>query len=131
MFFHDVWQNTQQSYIQIGVKSFIILKRYLKKNGVMTVPGLTYVSVGHRPSLVAYHDKRLRLNGEDHHSFEDIEKSALSSQELLKKASNLICAVFRIWTGEFKQRLILDLHTAQIQHTGAFVFQKFDFFRIF
>lgn len=62
-------------------KMYNILKdmgqKTLLKNGSMTSPGLTFVSVGHRPSLLAYHDKRLRLNGEDRHTLEVIEKSSL------------------------------------------------------
>lgn len=52
-------------------------KKQLFQNGKMSAPGLTYVSVGHRPSLLAYHDKRLRLGGEGVHSLEVIEKSAI------------------------------------------------------
>jgi putative ATP-binding cassette transporter len=55
-------------------------KKQLLKDGKMSAPGLTYVSVGHRPSLLAYHDKRLRLGGEDEHSVEVIEKSVLDSE---------------------------------------------------
>lgn len=40
---------------------------------------LTYISVGHRPSLLNYHDKRLRLNGEEKHSLETIDKALLSA----------------------------------------------------
>ena len=62
-------------------KMYILLhdmgQKKLFKDGQMSAPGLTYVSVGHRPSLLTYHDKRLRLNGEDQHSLEIIEKSAL------------------------------------------------------
>lgn len=36
---------------------------------------LTYISVGHRPSLLAYHDKKLRLNGEEKHEFGNIEQN--------------------------------------------------------
>jgi ABC-type uncharacterized transport system fused permease/ATPase subunit len=43
--------------------------------GKLSAPGLTYISVGHRPSLVAFHDKRLRLGGEEIHEFNDIEKA--------------------------------------------------------
>ncbi|KAG7365527.1 ABC transporter ATP-binding protein [Nitzschia inconspicua] len=55
-------------------------RKTLLKNGSLTSPGLTFVSVGHRPSLLAYHDKRLRLNGEDRHVLEDIEKSSLDAK---------------------------------------------------
>lgn len=38
-------------------------------------PGLTYISVGHRPSLVVFHDKKLRLGGEQtDHELSDIAK---------------------------------------------------------
>lgn len=59
-------------------------RRYINEIGDMTVPCLTYVSVGHRPSLLAYHDKRLRLKGNEGHSLEVIEKSAS-----LNKVSNI------------------------------------------
>jgi ABC-type uncharacterized transport system fused permease/ATPase subunit len=62
-------------------------QKQLLKNGDMSAPGLTFVSVGHRPSLLAYHDKRLRLNGENQHSLESIEKSKLNMQAL--NVSNL------------------------------------------
>jgi len=64
-------------------------RKHILKNGDMTAPGLNYISVGHRPSLLAYHDKRLRLNGEDRHSLENIEKSALNTQQTFKNVSNL------------------------------------------
>jgi len=38
-------------------------------------PGLTFVSVGHRPTLLAYHDVKLRLNGGSDHVLERLEKS--------------------------------------------------------
>mmetsp|Transcript_6984 Transcript_6984/g.8827 ORF Transcript_6984/g.8827 Transcript_6984/m.8827 type:complete len:798 (-) Transcript_6984:44-2437(-) len=38
--------------------------------------GLTYVSVGHRPSLVIYHDRRLRLKGAEGYDIDSIEKSS-------------------------------------------------------
>jgi ABC-type uncharacterized transport system fused permease/ATPase subunit len=64
-------------------KMYILLrdmgKKQLFRNGKMSAPGLTYVSVGHRPSLLAYHDQRLRLNGEDQHSLEIIEKSPMGT----------------------------------------------------
>jgi len=38
-------------------------------------PGLTFVSVGHRPTLLAYHDVKLRLNGGSDYALERLEKS--------------------------------------------------------
>jgi len=40
--------------------------------------GLTYISVGHRPSLLHYHDVRLRLQGEDSHSMEKIDETVMA-----------------------------------------------------
>ncbi|KAL3805784.1 hypothetical protein HJC23_007745 [Cyclotella cryptica] len=37
--------------------------------------GLTFISVGHRPTLLAYHDYKLRLNGGSDYSMGTIEKS--------------------------------------------------------
>ena len=38
--------------------------------------GMTYISVGHRPSLIVFHNKKLRLGGEKaDHEFTNIEKS--------------------------------------------------------
>ena len=41
------------------------LKNSANDNGGsrLSSPGLTYISVGHRPSLLAFHDKRLGLTG--------------------------------------------------------------------
>jgi len=44
--------------------------------------GLTYVSVGHRPSLLVYHDTRLRLMGDDGFALENIEKSSADTSPL-------------------------------------------------
>jgi len=38
-------------------------------------PGLTFISVGHRPTLLAYHDIKLRLNGGSDYALERLEKS--------------------------------------------------------
>eukprot|EP00535_Pseudo-nitzschia_heimii_P004022 CAMPEP_0197180790 /NCGR_PEP_ID=MMETSP1423-20130617/5277_1 /TAXON_ID=476441 /ORGANISM="Pseudo-nitzschia heimii, Strain UNC1101" /LENGTH=770 /DNA_ID=CAMNT_0042630915 /DNA_START=176 /DNA_END=2488 /DNA_ORIENTATION=- len=64
-------------------------RKHLLKNGDMTAPGLNYISVGHRPSLLAYHDKRLRLNGEDKHSLEVIEKTPGVNAQAFNNVSNL------------------------------------------
>ena len=32
-------------------------------NALQKIPGLTYLSVGHRPSLLRFHARRLRLHG--------------------------------------------------------------------
>ena len=40
----------------------------------LSAPGLTYISVGHRPSLLAHHDRRLRLKGEEGCEITVIEK---------------------------------------------------------
>ena len=65
-------------------------RKYLPKNNEMTAPGLNYISVGHRPSLLAYHNKRLRLNGEERHSLEVIQRSStLNAQQAFDKVSNL------------------------------------------
>ncbi|OEU19303.1 ABC transporter [Fragilariopsis cylindrus CCMP1102] len=64
-------------------------RKHVLKNGEMTAPGLNFISVGHRPSLLAFHDKRLRLNGEDKPSIETIEKSVLNTEQTIKNVSNL------------------------------------------
>lgn len=58
------------------------MARNVYDGGKWSGPGLTYISVGHRPSLLSYHDKRLRLGGADPegnpnpHTYVDIEKGA-------------------------------------------------------
>lgn len=60
-------------------KMYKLLENKAKKNLVnkkgLSRAGLTYVSVGHRPSLTIYHDKKLRINGGKEHSIETIDKS--------------------------------------------------------
>jgi len=56
-------------------KTFTGNKSKMANGSKMSPPGLTYISVGHRPSLLAYHDKRLRLAGEQGFELEDIESS--------------------------------------------------------
>jgi hypothetical protein len=74
--------------LQAGeAKMYSILKDlsqrdFTGKNG-LSEPGLTFVSVGHRPSLVAFHDKRLRI-GANQHEFSDIPKSSLEIPSIEK-----------------------------------------------
>lgn len=52
-------------------------------------PGLTFISVGHRPSLLAYHNVKLRLNGGSDYTYEPVEesvsKSILRNSEIIAK----------------------------------------------
>lgn len=49
-------------------------RKILSGSNQLSRPGATYVSVGHRPTLLAYHDKKLRLNGGSSYEIEEIEK---------------------------------------------------------
>jgi ABC-type uncharacterized transport system fused permease/ATPase subunit len=49
-------------------------RKTITKGGVLSPPGLTYISVGHRPSLLTYHDRKLRLGGGGDYDISDIEK---------------------------------------------------------
>jgi putative ATP-binding cassette transporter len=54
-----------------------VLKRQVgDKQQTLSRPGLTFISVGHRPTLLAYHDVKLRLNGGSDYTLEQVEKSA-------------------------------------------------------
>jgi putative ATP-binding cassette transporter len=58
-------------------------KKTLYKDGKLSAPGMTYISVGHRPSLIAYHDKRLRLDGaKTEYEITDIEKSPVQIPQI-------------------------------------------------
>jgi ABC-type uncharacterized transport system fused permease/ATPase subunit len=46
-------------------------------------PGMTYVSVGHRPSLLAYHNTRLRLMGSNGFAVEAIESASFDTAKNL------------------------------------------------
>jgi vitamin B12/bleomycin/antimicrobial peptide transport system ATP-binding/permease protein len=59
-------------------------QKTFSQGGKMSAPGLTYISVGHRPSLVSFHDKKLRLAGEGtDHEIISIEKSGVDVQNIL------------------------------------------------
>ena len=50
-----------------------VLKRQVgDKQQTLSRPGLTFISVGHRPTLLAYHDVKLRLNGGSDYTLEQV-----------------------------------------------------------
>ena len=53
------------------------LKRGNDDKVSLTPSGLTFISVGHRPSLLAYHDVKLRLNGGSDYDIDQIEKQTV------------------------------------------------------
>jgi len=72
------------------LKMYQLLQNMARKTihgGTLSAPGLTYISVGHRPSLVAYHDRRLRLGGEGAHEVSDIDSKA--TVDIVKQITNL------------------------------------------
>ena len=54
-------------------------KKLTSSNGLSRA-GLTYVSVGHRPTLLVYHDTRLRLKGENGYDIDVIEKTSADTK---------------------------------------------------
>ena len=64
-----------------GLLAKMALKE-LKNDGGLSRAGLTYVSVGHRPSLLVYHDTKLRLNGGGDYEVTSIEKSSAGTSLL-------------------------------------------------
>jgi vitamin B12/bleomycin/antimicrobial peptide transport system ATP-binding/permease protein len=69
-------------------RMYQILQEMAKKvhqGGQLSPPGLTYISVGHRPSLVVFHNKKLRLGGEhSHHELTNVEKSSFQTPSPLE-----------------------------------------------
>jgi ABC-type uncharacterized transport system fused permease/ATPase subunit len=67
-------------------KMYNILKNMAQKTLVngkgLSRAGMTFVSVGHRPSLLNYHDTRLRLLGEEGFTLETVEKSSADTNPL-------------------------------------------------
>jgi putative ATP-binding cassette transporter len=59
-----------------------LARKELRNAGGLTRAGLTFISVGHRPSLLVYHDTRLRLNGGSNHEISAIEKSSTDTSPL-------------------------------------------------
>jgi ABC-type uncharacterized transport system fused permease/ATPase subunit len=60
-------------------------RKTMHEGGSLSSTGLTYISVGHRPSLLAFHDKKLRLGGQNELSV--IEKAMVDISP--SKISNL------------------------------------------
>ena len=68
-------------------KMYSILRNLGQKTvagGQVSRPGLTYVSVGHRPSLLAFHDEKLKLAENQQVEIETIEKGNVDVVETLQ-----------------------------------------------
>jgi vitamin B12/bleomycin/antimicrobial peptide transport system ATP-binding/permease protein len=63
-------------------------RKTLSSGGELSAPGLTYISVGHRPSLVAFHDVRLKLLGDAGYEFSSIERDAVKFPSIGVEVSN-------------------------------------------
>jgi ABC-type uncharacterized transport system fused permease/ATPase subunit len=50
------------------------------------IPGLTYISVGHRPSLVRYHNTKLRMLDAKTHIVEEIAQKDQVNAKLAEAA---------------------------------------------
>ena len=59
-----------------------LARKELRNIGGLSRAGLTFISVGHRPSLLVYHDTKLRLNGGSDHEISAIEKSSADTSPL-------------------------------------------------
>jgi vitamin B12/bleomycin/antimicrobial peptide transport system ATP-binding/permease protein len=51
-------------------------RKTMSSEGELSPPGLTYISVGHRPSLLSYHNFRLQLTSEGTHEVNVIENNS-------------------------------------------------------
>jgi len=72
--------------METEAKMYGLLQDMAKMDTVngLTGPGTTYISVGHRPSLLNYHDKRLRLEGgEGRSSLEVIDEEILKQNPVV------------------------------------------------
>lgn len=58
------------------------LKRGNDDKVSLTSSGLTFISVGHRPSLLAYHDIKLRLQGGSDYDIDQIEKQTVLPESI-------------------------------------------------
>ena len=64
-------------------------QKELKNVEGLTRAGLTYISVGHRPSLLVYHDTKLRLNGGEVNEVSKIPKASVDVGSLSSSATNM------------------------------------------
>jgi putative ATP-binding cassette transporter len=65
--------------VSAEAKMYNLLRDMARKEVIgakLSPAGLTFVSVGHRPTLLAYHDNKLRLNGGSDYCLEAIEKAS-------------------------------------------------------
>jgi putative ATP-binding cassette transporter len=65
--------------VSAEAKMYNLLRDMARKEVIgakLSPAGLTFVSVGHRPTLLAYHDSKLRLNGGSDYCLEAIEKAS-------------------------------------------------------
>jgi len=79
-------EGTSALDMQTEAKMYGLLRELARKElrnvGGLSRAGLTYISVGHRPSLLVYHDTKLRLNGGGDHEISAIEKSSVDTSPL-------------------------------------------------
>lgn len=64
-------------------KMYKLLHEMVKNEESVGLQSMTYISVGHRPSLLNYHDKRLRLEGENGFSLEPIDKISIKDNAVV------------------------------------------------
>ena len=50
---------------------------------ICQIQGLTYISVGHRPSLLAYHDVKLRLKEQGYDFDKILQKDSVAAESSL------------------------------------------------
>lgn len=64
-------------------RMYNLLRNRLNGNGLSS--STTFVSVGHRPSLLAFHDTRLRLRGENGYDVEEISENIIKQDTIQAK----------------------------------------------
>jgi ABC-type uncharacterized transport system fused permease/ATPase subunit len=72
----DVESEAKMYSLLQNMKRKVLEKHVDDSLQTLSRPGLTFISVGHRPTLLAYHDIKLRLNGGSDYTLEQVERSA-------------------------------------------------------